>query len=390
MTRHRAKQILIFISLAIGGIVGISHIVDAAQNVLVDIDIYRAAAEEIRNGASVYDSEGLVHGLPFLYPPFAAVLFVPFSFLGEVAVRILWTLILLGTLVAFARLTIQEAAPLIWRQYKWIGVGAVSGLAIVLEPIGANFFFGQINLVIALLVLADLTRRTGKLPAGVLLGVATALKLTPAIFIVYLLLTKRIRDGVVAIVTFLGCSAAGFIVAWSDSVSYWTDIAYDSSRIGVAYMTNQSFTGVFSRLSGSAENVTLAVTAVFALFGAIGLAIAVASARRNERMSGNLVCAVTALLVSPISWSHHWVWVLPVLVWLIVGTDQPKAVRYVGVLATALFIVSPIKFLTRGGDVEFDYSALEQLGATSYTLVAIAFIGWSAWRLRQPPRQEVP
>ena len=47
-------------------------------------------------------------------------------------------------------------------------------------------------------------------------------------------------------------------------------------------------------------------------------------------MAGWLTCALTGLLVSPISWDHHWVWIVPALALLADAAVRAMRRRPVG------------------------------------------------------------
>lgn len=155
-------------------------------------------------------------------------------------------------------------------------------------------------------------------PTGILIGIASAIKLTPAIFIIYLLVTGRTRSAIRAAIVTVMLTVAGFIVAPADSARFWlqgnfADTAWMIHPISVDDVSNQSLNGALLRLFGHVPVLSLIVGLVTAC---IGLAVAVIAHRRGEPVAGMLACAITGLLVSPLSWHEHWVWIVPVLMWL--------------------------------------------------------------------------
>ena len=140
---------------------------------------------------------------------------------------------------------------------------------VYLEPIRANFDFGQINVVLMTLVIADCVPRKTPWPRGVLLGVAIALKLTPAVFLLYFLLRRDTRALIVSVASAVVATLVGFAFAWRDSWEYWTDTVRNTDRIGTATLnTNQNIAGALARLGlGEGERFVLWTLACFAVLG---------------------------------------------------------------------------------------------------------------------------
>jgi alpha-1,2-mannosyltransferase len=173
---------------------------------------------------------------------------------------------------------------------------------------------------VAALAGADLLAgRDGGRTPGVATGLAAGIKLTPLIFVVYLLLTRRIRAAVTAAATFAATIIVGQILLPAQSRAFWLDGAFaNPSRVGnPANPSNQSLSGAIARLAGGLDGVRGWWLAAALLTGLAGIAVATWAHRRGHRLAGVVCCAVTGLLVSPFSWSHHWVWVVPLLIGLI-------------------------------------------------------------------------
>jgi alpha-1,2-mannosyltransferase len=166
---------------------------------------------------------------------------------------------------------------------------------------------------------------------GMGIGAAAAIKLVPALFIAYLLITRRFRAAAVASGTFAALGGLGFLLFPADSVRYWSGTFLDSERVtavtGPAYTANQSLHGLAVRLThGTAWGDPLwYLPAVLALVA--GLFAARKAHRRGLHAYGMVLCAVTALLISPISWSHHWVWIAPGLLVLVDNVQRIPAAR---------------------------------------------------------------
>ncbi|MFE9534179.1 glycosyltransferase 87 family protein [Streptomyces sp. NPDC006691] len=295
----------------------------AAGVSMIDLLVYRAEGQTVRAGADLYAMRATRAQLPTTYPPFAALLFTPLTLFDVPELRALATVANLGLLVALAELSLRLAGLRRPGAALWI-----AALAVWCEPVWTTLRYGQINLLLAVAVLWDLTRERGGRWAGTGIGLAAALKLTPALFGLFLLITAviRRRSGagnfplavtIRATAVFCAATASAAVALPRDSVRFWTSMVFEAGRVGHAEDTaNQSLRGVLARLLHTGDpgpwwTAAAAVTAV------LGLAVAVRAELLGERAWAATACAVTALLVSPVSWSHHWVWCVPVVVLLV-------------------------------------------------------------------------
>ncbi len=304
-----------------------------AHVTMIDLMVYRAEGDTVRAGGSLYDMVATSARLPNTYPPFAALLFTPLTLLGVPEMRTLATAGNLLLLVAVVDLSLRLVGrPR--RLPRAAATLAVSALLVWCEPVWTTLRYGQINLLLAALVLWDLTRKDTNRLAGVGIGIAAGIKLTPALFAVSLALAGALRaaqllrsgagaraawnpwlrQAAVATATFLATAVLSALALPRDAHRFWTEIVFAADRVGEVEITaNQSLRGALARLlhthdPGASWIVLAGLTAV------LGLALAAGSLLRGERAWAAAVCAATALLVSPISWSHHWVWCVPVLI----------------------------------------------------------------------------
>ncbi|HEY7012106.1 MAG TPA: glycosyltransferase 87 family protein, partial [Streptosporangiaceae bacterium] len=74
---------------------------------------------------------------------------------------------------------------------------------------------------------------------------------------------------------------------------------------------NQSLRGIATRLAGSVSAGTVPWIVAAVLVALAGLAAAALLYRARQPVAAMLACALTGLLISPLSWDHHWVWVAP-------------------------------------------------------------------------------
>ncbi|MFD0418393.1 glycosyltransferase 87 family protein [Streptomyces sp. NPDC127108] len=299
----------------------------AADVSMIDLSVYRAEGLAVRTGADLYALRATEYDLPMTYPPFAALLFTPLTLLAPADLRPLATLGNLLLLFTFVRLSLRLVGT--WRHARVETALWVSAVAVWAEPVWTTLRYGQVNLLLAVLVLWGLTRRPDHRWAGVGIGIAAAIKLTPGLFAVFLLLVGAVagirhgawrppvRHACVATGAFLGATLGAAVVLPDDSRNFWTRVVFETSRAGRGENTaNQSVRGVLARLLHTPEPGAWWAAGAAAVCVA-GLAVAVAAAARGDLAWGVVACAATALLVSPVSWSHHWVWCVPMalLLW---------------------------------------------------------------------------
>src|ERR1700722_7742692 len=229
----------------------------------IDIDVYRMGGQAWLDGRPLYDDGVEFHtpiglNLPFTYPPLAAIVFCPFAWLGLPVASVTITLItlallLVSTMILLTRLNVWNNARVVpgpaWLRRWLLTTLIVAAAAIWLEPTKSNFTFGQINVVLMTLVIADCVPRRTAWPRGLLLGLGIALKLTPAVFLLYFLLRRDNRAALTALASFAGATLVGFVLAWNDSWEYWTHTVHHTDRIGEAALNpDQNIAGALARL----------------------------------------------------------------------------------------------------------------------------------------------
>jgi alpha-1,2-mannosyltransferase len=209
--------------------------------------------------------------------------------------------------------------------------------ALWLEPVTATLGYGQIDLLIALLIVCDLSRGDAAPTKGVLIGIAAGLKLTPLIFVPYLLLSRRRRPAMVALGTFASTIAVGYAALPGDAQRFWAGGLFLNSRRvgGCCIPANQSLRGAVVRVDPSLGSAPLLGVALIVGIG--GLVLAVLASRRGDEAMGFSLCAITGLLVSPVSWTHHWTLAVPALLLLGMRVVRRRStVAMAGLAAVAL------------------------------------------------------
>lgn len=359
----------------------------------IDTDVYRMGGQAWLEGRPLYADGAMFHtqvglDLPFTYPPLSAVVFGPLALvslpMASVAITVTTLLMLVvSTWIVLTRLEVAQTWPVghsAALRRGWLAAGLVALAVWWLEPIQANFSFGQVNVILMTLVIADCVPRRTPWPRGLLLGLAIALKLTPAVFLLYFVLRRDIRSVLTASASFVAATLLAFVLAPRDSWEYWTVTVHNTGRIGDAtYQTNQNAAGALARLGlGHSTHFLVWTAACLAV-----LALTVWAVRRVLRAGTGdgpesalaLVCvALFGLVVSPVSWSHHWVWVLPtVIVTAVLAYRRHDPVlALVAAAGTALMIWSPIELLPEHHESEATW--WRQLFGMSYVWWALALI----------------
>jgi alpha-1,2-mannosyltransferase len=344
----------------------------------LDFSVYLMGAHHLADGRLYQTSLAEFPHLPFTYPPFAALAFFPLTWLPMRAAQVTWSLVSVAALFGLVWLSIRAALPTLERTRSILLALVLMSPAVWLEPVHLTFFFGQVNIVLAAMVLADLTThlRLGPraLPRGVLVGVAAAVKLVPLVFVPYLFLTRQTRAAWVALVTFGLCSALDAGIDPRVSWAYWTKYVADAKRVGsVVFISNQSLRAVADRLDHRVLSNGLVAT-LSAVVLIAGVVLAGWAYETSSNLLGVLVCATTGLVVSPITWAHHLVWVVPVLVWLAWAPDRPAYGRLWAVAGAALFWWSPIWTVPGGVRNELSEHGWQLLLGNSFFLAMVAFL----------------
>ncbi|MFF8330266.1 MULTISPECIES: glycosyltransferase 87 family protein [Streptomyces] len=313
-----------------------------AEVTMVDLMVYRAEGWAARAGHDLYALRATYAHLPMTYPPFAALVFLPLTLLDVADMRTAATALNLVLLLWVVHLSLRLLGHPV-RLPRIAATFLIGAAAVWCEPVWTTLRYGQINLLLAGLVLWDLSRRRGHPWAGVGIGVAAGIKLTPALFVVFLALCGAIcgirdlrrtgraaqlwhpwlRQAAVATAAFCGTVLLAALVLPRDSRRFWGEAIFQSSRVGRTEISaNQSLSGVLARLlhvpePGGVWAAAAALTVVLGLGAAVAAALAGSRRLPYAPAWAAVACAVTALLISPISWSHHWVWCVPMFALLL-------------------------------------------------------------------------
>ncbi|RDI52854.1 glycosyltransferase 87 family protein [Nocardia mexicana] len=364
----------------------------------IDLQVYRLGVQAWWHGSDMYGTlpkTTLGVGLPFIYPPFAALALSPFAMLPMHASAITFFLVSTAALAV----TIYLVARRIWGGSTELVLWATACAApvgMLLEPVHQTLGFGQVNLILMVLVAADCLTARPKWKRGMLIGLAAAIKLTPAAFVLYFLVRKDYKAAATAAVTGAVASAVAFAVMPGESTRYWFGgMGNVSGLSGSAFHTNQSIQGVLSRLQVHKPEFT-----VLWLLLSLALLALVVTAMRQAADSPGLALAFNAvftLLVSPISWSHHWVWIAPALLAAVgTATALPRRqarIWYAVIAVTAIvFVIGPQNWMPGEDNREFTWTPWQHIIGNTYVwlsvLLVAVYVATAKHRRRAPAPTE--
>ncbi|SCG48196.1 alpha-1,2-mannosyltransferase [Micromonospora siamensis] len=350
----------------------------AVRHGFFDLKVYYGALNFwVHDGGEIYDylKPGTQYG--FTYPPFAALVMLPMAYLPWPAAI---TVSVAATVVVSAVLIGWLIDPIVRRQgwNRWFVLAVALCLAAAFEPMRETVNFGQVNMLLLFLVGVDLLRLLprGNRWAGVGIGLATAIKLTPGIFIVYLLVTRRWRAAATAVGTAAAASLLAGALFPNASREFWTTALWNTDRVGeLAFVSNQSLRGVVARLDPERPSTLLWLALVL-----VALAVwawrARAAAAAGDETAGLALTGVVMCLVSPVTWVHHLVWLIPALILLV---DDATAAPARSRRRRALLAFAGIAYALLCSRIvwlwEKDFSGVDGfLGSNVYVWISIALL----------------
>ena len=300
-----------------------------------DMKIYHGAVVWWASGNQLYDFIAPGTTLGFTYPPFGGLVMLPMVVLP---IAIAGWVNVVGSITALAVVLVALLRPITHRLgwSLWFAVGIAVPLSVALEPVRETLGYGQVNLLLFALIMADLValrwraRGGGRLTpaanplrrlwssgvwAGAGIGLATSIKLTPALFILYLLATRQWRAAITAVGTAVAVALATLVIAGQASATYFTSVLWNTQRVGATDMTpNQSLAGLLARLYDSMETPGLLYVSFALVLLVVGLSRAASAHADGDELTAFTLVGLTANVISPISWSHHLVFVIPAVI----------------------------------------------------------------------------
>jgi alpha-1,2-mannosyltransferase len=413
----------------------------------VDLTVYTDGGLIVRGVAPYYDPHAVSPlydwggysdvALKFTYTPFAALAFALASFLPATALVAASVVVSIAALAAALWFTAGALGWAHWRSRAGLALFC-AGAALWTQPVLRTVNLGQVNLILMAAIIWDLCQ-PGVTSAGrarwwkgALTGVAAGIKLVPLIFVPYLLATRRLREALACVAGFLGTVLAGFAVLPADSVTWWVHgVFLKGNRTGfTGWAGNQSLRALITRLAGGIDAGTLPWIVAGVVVVALGIAAAAMLSHAGHEVPALLVTALAGLLVSPISWDHHWVWVAPGLVAAVAyaarywGAARRRAWALIALAAGLLAVfgawpdalwtsarnlgrfslgllwappnTNPVLFVTRGDQpsfAEYHWHGLWLLTGNAYILAGLAIfliMVTCAIRLGRPPAPTLP
>lgn len=356
------------------------------QPAMIDLDVYLATVNDLLAGKDIYATRTPFWNLPFIYPPIAALLLVPLTYLPLWGVQVLWAVLtVLAQRLILVRAGVRRSAAI-----------AAANVALVLafEPFRTTLGYGQVNTLLMALIVADLLpgqERSKWFPRGALIGLAAAIKLTPLAFLVFALLAGRRAVVVWGLGSFAALTAIGAIVLPQESLTFARKVLTGDLYGNPVYVGNQSINAVFARLAGTEPPIAQIALFVGGLAALLALVVAVLWWRRGERVLAVGLIGVASCLASPLSWTHHHVWALLVGLAMFSSTlslgARILAIGWVGWVALCPMLV----FLPYGDGVEAAYSPAQQLVANLGPLLAVVLCLWLLFdALRGPAAPREP
>ncbi|MBB6033662.1 glycosyltransferase 87 family protein [Phytomonospora endophytica] len=355
---------------------------------LSDLHIYYGAVRTVQSGAPLYDYVA-ANGGPFTYPPFAALVMWPMTGLPEPVLRLLWLAL---TCAAVAGLALSVGRALHVPPHRRALAVAVVACAVLLSaPAQSNMRFGQVSVFIVLLALVDAAGLTPARWRGVLVGVAAAIKLTPLLFVVFFLLSRRWRDAARAVIAFAACAVVGAILLPADSWTYWSETVMQTSRIGdLSSLGNQSVHGMLLRIGVPLQTLPLVWMGLAALVCGTALVRARRLQLDGEPVRATVIVGCATVAASPVSWTHHQLWTVLAAMLLVAAEGTLRRVAGVvlavamtlslGVLLSDVSVYPGVQFLLENArTIGVVATCLAGLGGAATLAVTTARRGGRVW-----------
>lgn len=324
-----------------------------AADRLPDLLVYRGSVDGLAYADTLYAFHRS-NGDPFTYPPVAGILLFPLHLVPLTVEQVIWTL---GTVVAvwlIVRLVTRAASVSLQPHVTALAVAACLGTS----PLRSNLRFGQISIFLVLAILADLLIDEPPWPRGFLIGLSAAVKLTPAVFIPYLWLTGRRRAAAVASTIAVAATAGSWLLLPADSHYFWFQGIESTRRVGnISLGGNRSLYGMLLRSSVHGAASTVLLIALLVFLTVLGFWRAQRAAKDGGELRGAAIIGCLGVVVSPVSWTHHAVWLLltPTVLMLHRWPMRKGPASVVGLSAVTLlftvgrheYFAGPIGFILR-------------------------------------------
>jgi alpha-1,2-mannosyltransferase len=369
----------LLLALSIAARLAWTYLVPNGAN-FVDLHVYVGGAAMLDQPGSLYDyvyaDQTPDFPLPFTYPPFAAVVFYPLHLLPFGFLALTWQLGIIAALYGVVRISQRLLGNGDRRiAMLWTAVG------IWLEPLRSTFDYGQINVLLVLAVLYAVYSTRWWL-SGLLVGLAAGVKLTPAVSGLYFVGARRWGAAIFSAVVFFGTVAVSALVVGDQTRYYFTELLGDADRVGpIGTSFNQSWRGGISRILGHDAGYGPPVLAAIAVTGVLALLAWRAVGGATDRLGAIVIVQLFGLLMSPISWTHHWAWLIPLMIWLLHGPLRERmGARILGWGWLGMAVIGPPWLLSFAQPTIWEISRPWYLAWAGliYTVATLATLAWIA------------
>ena len=345
----------------------------------MDLQVYRDALNSWRSGNSPYLATFTQSHLAFTYPPFALLALSPLTWASfPITQWLLWTASVTaatGSIVLVLRdMGAEVTQRLLCKSFAWSCVSVIA-----LEPARSGIDYGQIEFILMFIVVADLLVMASPY-RGIGIGLAAAVKITPLVFVIVLVVSRDLKSVIRATVSFLAWTALSWLFWPGLSRVYWFHDVSHPARVGtIAYGGNQSWYAILHRPPFPASGSGFAWLLLSFITLAVSTFVAWRCVSINQKAPAIVSIALAGLLISPISWTHHWIWILliPALMVCYRSSDVPQSVRIMLWGLIVLTIAAPYWWFSRGIPADV-FEAVLPLWTSAVLVVwsATAFVTW--------------
>ena len=323
-------------AVAVATVTVVLALVRPAYDRMADLSVYLHSASWVGHGHPLYAYRA-PNGDPFNYPPVAILPFFALNRLPMLAARLVFAGLCLAAVAVIAVVLVKRWPTPLASPHRPVLLVTLGLL--ISAPVQSDLRFGQISVIVVALAFADAAEVTSCRSRGALIGVAAAIKVTPLLFMAYLLLARRWADAARAAGAFTAATALGWLVLPADSRTFFVSTRFTVNRVGdLAALGNQSLNGVLLRSGIPGPGRPLVWLVLVAVIVAIALSRAVALRKAGLTAPAAAMVGCATLAASPISWTHHQVWSVLAAMLLLATTGRVSHVA--GVVGLLIMTVS--------------------------------------------------